>query len=83
MKTILILLAVITSLSAVRASELEVSIGRAEIMTVTSIGARFIAGTDTMATGKTTGTGILTAVGGFRNGSGFPTRNKVSILTFA
>jgi hypothetical protein len=50
-------------------------------MTVTSIGARFIAGTGTMATGKTTGTGILTVVGGFRNGSGFLTSNKVSILT--
>ena len=43
-------------------------------MTVTSIGARFIAGTGTMATGKTTGTGILIAVGGFGNGSGYRTK---------
>jgi hypothetical protein len=48
---------------------------------IASIGARFIAGTGTTATGRTGGTGMMTVAGGFRNGSGLPTGNKVSILT--
>ena len=35
------------------------------------------------ATERIAGTGMMTVAGGFGNGSGFPTGNKVSILTRA
>jgi hypothetical protein len=52
-----------------------------EIATITSIGARFIAGTGTTATGPTTATGITTRAFGYVNASGYRTKINVSILT--
>jgi hypothetical protein len=39
-----------------------------------ALGARFIAGTGTTATGRTGGTGMMTVAGGFGNGSGYRTK---------
>ena len=50
---------------------------------ITSIIGASIAGIDSRATGRIAGTGRMTVAGGFGNGSGFPTGNKVSVLTRA
>src|ERR1700730_2209909 len=39
-----------------------------------ALGARFIAGTGTTATGRTGGTGMMTVAGGFGNGCGYRTK---------